>query len=156
MQVTNRYISTTIFRYKGAWDDAIRTADILLDGCRWSKACYQYIRACCLYQKMIEENRPELLDEVVANMRAVPALKQRIAGKSIPIEKFVCKKSEKFIEQGNRLLLPAIVRTTNDIFASVNVYITGTHTSTHLLNDNLEQRSGMKHSLKVTFILRNH
>ncbi|XP_022660918.1 tetratricopeptide repeat protein 39B-like isoform X3 [Varroa destructor] len=96
------------FTYKGAWDDAIRTADILLDGCRWSKACYQYIRACCLYQKMIEENRPELLDEVVANMRAVPALKQRIAGKSIPIEKFVCKKSEKFIEQGNRLLLPAI------------------------------------------------
>lgn len=58
---------------------------------------------------MLEENRPDLLDEVIANMQNVPGLKQRIAGKSIPIEKFVCKKSEKFLAQGNRLLLPAVV-----------------------------------------------
>lgn len=96
------------FTFTGSWDKAIQTADILLGGCRWSKACYQYIRACCLYSKMHENNMPELAEQVIKDMQAVPGLKQRIAGKSIPIEKFVCKKSEKFANNGNRLTLPAV------------------------------------------------
>jgi hypothetical protein len=34
-------------------------------------------------------------------------LKQRIAGKSLPMEKFAIRKSERFLDQG-RLLLPAL------------------------------------------------
>lgn len=33
---------------------------------------------------------------------------QKVAGKSIPQEKYVCRKARKFFLQGNRLLLPAL------------------------------------------------
>lgn len=35
---------------------------------------------------------------------------QRIAGKSLPIEKFALRKSKRYFEQGHRLTLPGIVR----------------------------------------------
>ncbi len=41
-------------------------------------------------------------------MAKVPTLRQRIAGKSIPIEKFVARKARKFAQQGARLALPAL------------------------------------------------
>ena len=41
--------------------------------------------------------------------REVPRLKQRIAGKSLPIEKFAVFKAKRFIEQNGYLTLPALV-----------------------------------------------
>lgn len=41
-------------------------------------------------------------------MAQVPDLMQRIAGKSIPLEKFVARRARKFVQQGNRLVLPGI------------------------------------------------
>ncbi len=41
-------------------------------------------------------------------MTEVPKLRQRIAGKSIPLEKFVARKARKCEAQGGRLLLPAL------------------------------------------------
>ena len=38
----------------------------------------------------------------------VPKWKQRIAGKSIPMEKFAIAKSKLFLEQGNNLILPSL------------------------------------------------
>ena len=40
--------------------------------------------------------------------RDIPSWKQRIAGKSIPMEKFAVKRCERFFAQGNRLVLPAV------------------------------------------------
>lgn len=41
-------------------------------------------------------------------MTEVPKLRQRIAGKSIPLEKFVARKARKCEAQGGRLVLPAL------------------------------------------------
>lgn len=38
----------------------------------------------------------------------MPKYKQRIAGKSLPMEKFACKKSERYFNQGNKLVLPVL------------------------------------------------
>ena len=41
-------------------------------------------------------------------MAAVPGLKQRIAGKSLPMEKFAIRKAERWTKQGGRLTLPGL------------------------------------------------
>ena len=46
---------------------------------------------------------------LILSVRAVPGLKQRMAGKSLPTEKFLTRKSRKYFEQGRRLLFPAHV-----------------------------------------------
>ena len=40
--------------------------------------------------------------------RSIPGLKQRIAGKSLPVEKFAVKKSTRFFAQGERLTLAGL------------------------------------------------
>ena len=44
--------------------------------------------------------------EVTLLMNTLPDFKQRIAGKSLPAEKFVIRKSRRFVAPGGRLLLP--------------------------------------------------
>ncbi|KIY53775.1 hypothetical protein FISHEDRAFT_32644 [Fistulina hepatica ATCC 64428] len=70
----------------------------------WSKAIYTYGMAVC----MLESGGASRLDEVADLMQRVPELRQRIAGKSIPLEKFVARKARKFISQGRRLCLPTL------------------------------------------------
>lgn len=40
--------------------------------------------------------------------RKIPGWKQRIAGKSLPMEKFCIRKAERFLQQGNTLVLPVV------------------------------------------------
>ncbi|KAH9856071.1 hypothetical protein C2E23DRAFT_809912 [Lenzites betulinus] len=70
----------------------------------WSKAVYAYGSAVCLLELGGEKHG----EEVAALMAKVPTLRQRIAGKSIPLEKFVARKARKFAQQGGRLALPAL------------------------------------------------
>ncbi|PIL26355.1 hypothetical protein GSI_12111 [Ganoderma sinense ZZ0214-1] len=70
----------------------------------WSKSTYTYGVAVCLLQIGGEKHAVE----VAELMEKVPALRQRIAGKSLPIEKFIARKARKFKQQGGRLALPAL------------------------------------------------
>jgi len=70
----------------------------------WSKCLYTYLKAIFIY-----ELKPENSDQVETLMRMVPQLKKRIAGKSLPVEKFVVRKARKYLEQGKRLVAPVHV-----------------------------------------------
>ncbi|TCD63844.1 hypothetical protein EIP91_004886 [Steccherinum ochraceum] len=70
----------------------------------WSKATYTYGMAVCLYQLGNEKQK----EEAAKLMSQVASRRQRIAGKSIPLEKFVARKARKFEDQGNRLALPVL------------------------------------------------
>ncbi|EJT97245.1 hypothetical protein DACRYDRAFT_119682 [Dacryopinax primogenitus] len=75
----------------------------LVSSSSWSKAVYTYALASCL----VHHGNPSQIAEAEQLMKLVPTYKQRIAGKSIPIEKFAARKARKFQSQGKRLLLPA-------------------------------------------------
>ncbi|KIP02601.1 hypothetical protein PHLGIDRAFT_130658 [Phlebiopsis gigantea 11061_1 CR5-6] len=70
----------------------------------WSKATYAYGTAVCLLELGTAEGR----EEATRLMHEVPELRQRIAGKSIPLEKFIARKARKFTEQGGRLALAGL------------------------------------------------
>lgn len=72
---------------------------ILASESNWSKAIYRYGVAIALLEQGKDEDRArKMMDEV-------PSLTQKIAGKSIPLEKFVARRAKKFTDQGHRLTL---------------------------------------------------
>ncbi|KAJ7506158.1 hypothetical protein B0H11DRAFT_2186288 [Mycena galericulata] len=77
----------------------------------WSKSIYSYGMAVCLLasQSASDDKGEEVRTEEARKlMEKVPTLRQKIAGKSIPLEKFVARKARKFLAQGGRLMLPAL------------------------------------------------
>ena len=55
--------------------------------------------------------------------RQVPRLKQRIAGKSIPLEKFAVKKSDSYFENNQYLCLPAYVSIRITLLGLCEIYL---------------------------------
>ncbi|KAG6915424.1 hypothetical protein DXG01_011573 [Tephrocybe rancida] len=82
----------------------------------WSKSIYSYGLAACLLEDWDtdtdtpegKKKKEERMKEAEKLMARVPHVRQKIAGKSIPLEKFVARKARKFATQKNRLLLPAL------------------------------------------------
>ncbi|KAG8909024.1 hypothetical protein FRB99_000127 [Tulasnella sp. 403] len=70
----------------------------------WSKAVYCYGLACCLYEAGGEKNQKE----AAQYFAKISTVLRRIAGKSIPAEKFAARKARKYASQGQRLLLPGL------------------------------------------------
>ncbi|KAI9336349.1 hypothetical protein BDR26DRAFT_864962 [Obelidium mucronatum] len=83
------------------WSAAYEGYTVLYSESKWTRAVYRYVQACTLYSQTKEDPR------VTEMMKEVPGLLKKIAGISVPIEKFVSRKSRKFLSQGNRLLFPA-------------------------------------------------
>ncbi|KAI3648476.1 hypothetical protein MP228_006330 [Amoeboaphelidium protococcarum] len=78
---------------------------------RWSKATNCYLVGIFMYMqlndKMSQEDQVSLKFQIDHSFRDVPQLMQRIAGRRIPIEKFVNRKTRKYFAQKQRLFLPA-------------------------------------------------
>uniref|UniRef100_A0A8C5BDT0 Zgc:158403 n=1 Tax=Gadus morhua TaxID=8049 RepID=A0A8C5BDT0_GADMO len=83
------------FTYKQLWKMAYFYADLLTKESRWSQAMYVYMKAACLSMLSKDESRPFGEDEVEL-FRQVPTLKQKIAGKSPPTEKFAIRKARRY------------------------------------------------------------
>lgn len=90
------------------WRESSSYASYLLDGSKWSRTIYSYQKAAVLLMlgsDQITETDRQTIDTL---MRQAPTFKQRIAGKSLPMEKFICKKTERYFAQNRCLILPAI------------------------------------------------
>ncbi|XP_019634534.1 PREDICTED: tetratricopeptide repeat protein 39B-like [Branchiostoma belcheri] len=85
------------------WLMAASYAERLFNDSKWSKACYMYQRAAFLV--MCEDQTEDSRQKLLTLFRQVPVLKQRIAGKSLPIEKFAVDKSARY-EEHKSLVLP--------------------------------------------------
>nr|CDS33140.2 tetratricopeptide repeat protein 39B [Hymenolepis microstoma] len=119
---------------QGEWMDAMKYAERLACESKWSHATYRYLKAAFIIQFLDDEQRTSLSDNaknpsvtvpividpkeyadggtlfhhVNELLESVPQMIQRIAGKSLPIEKFAMKKAVRYFEQGNRLTLPGL------------------------------------------------
>ena len=101
------------------WAQAIHYSDLLRRHSKWSPASYTYQYATFLYAQLIDQQRAgsleegsleyrQRMEEIVKIMKSVPDLRIRYAGKTIPAEKFAITRSIKFLQQANRLSLPAL------------------------------------------------
>jgi hypothetical protein len=93
------------------WQQSLNCYTTLQKESNWSKAVYTYLEAISLYILAVsstdsKEQKEEFCKKAGEMMQKVSSAKQKIAGKSIPLEKFVARKARKFITQNNRLLFP--------------------------------------------------
>uniref|UniRef100_A0A7N8YMW9 Tetratricopeptide repeat protein 39B n=1 Tax=Mastacembelus armatus TaxID=205130 RepID=A0A7N8YMW9_9TELE len=94
--------------YQQEWQQAYHYADLLCKESRWSKAIYMYQKAAIL-SMMSEEDVKRTGEDIVELFRQVEGLKQRLAGKSIPTEKFAVRKSRRYkAANPTPLVIPAL------------------------------------------------
>ncbi|XP_037898591.1 tetratricopeptide repeat protein 39B-like isoform X1 [Glossina fuscipes] len=88
------------------WREASLYASHLVESSKWSPTIYSYQKATTMLMlPNLTHNENQIIDTL---MTTAPTYKQRIAGKSLPMEKFVCKKIERYFCQGKWLCLPAV------------------------------------------------
>lgn len=88
------------------WRESSLYATYLVEKSKWSKTIYSYQKAAVLL--MIDDLSPTERKTIDNLMRDAPQYKQRIAGKSLPMEKFICKKAQRYFVQDRQLIMPAI------------------------------------------------
>lgn len=88
------------------WNDAQFYASQLLAKSKWSRSIYTYQLA--VIKLMLNPKSDEDKSQIEKLMLEVPAYRQKIAGKSLPMEKFMAGRSIRYKKQNNRLVLPLI------------------------------------------------
>uniref|UniRef100_A0A674MVF5 Tetratricopeptide repeat domain 39A n=1 Tax=Takifugu rubripes TaxID=31033 RepID=A0A674MVF5_TAKRU len=91
------------FTYKKHFKMAYFYADLLSKENCWSKATYMYMKAA--YLSMLTADDCLTFGETAFTLQ-VPGLKQKIAGKSLPTEKFAIRKARRYLAE-NPIPLPA-------------------------------------------------
>ncbi|CAK9819949.1 Tetratricopeptide repeat protein 39B [Anthophora plagiata] len=84
------------------WDEAATFAQTLMKKSNWSRTIYVYHKAAIL----LMQKPPPQKEDIDTLMMIVPYYKQRIAGKSVPMEKFAIKKAARYFSQKKDLVLP--------------------------------------------------
>ncbi|KAF6729992.1 Tetratricopeptide repeat protein 39B [Oryzias melastigma] len=96
------------YSFEQNWIEAYRYANLLSKENKWSQAIYVYHKAAIL-SMLPPEEVSKLGENVVALFRQVEGLRLRIAGKSIPTEKFAAKKAERYSSPSPvKLVVPAL------------------------------------------------
>ncbi|RWS06788.1 tetratricopeptide repeat protein 39B-like protein [Dinothrombium tinctorium] len=115
------------------WEKAAEYAQLLSKQCKWSPATNMYQYAVFLHHMMEEQNREDLKEKMEEAIKMVPQLKIRYAGKTIPPEKFATEQALKYINNGEKFVLPAY-----ELFYVWNIFATAA-SSNELLEPILAQ-----------------
>uniref|UniRef100_A0A8C8HNV2 Tetratricopeptide repeat protein 39B n=1 Tax=Oncorhynchus tshawytscha TaxID=74940 RepID=A0A8C8HNV2_ONCTS len=83
------------YSFQQDWLEAYQYADLLCKESKWSQAVYVFQKASIL-SMMPEEEVKKTGENVEQLFRQVESLRLRIAGKSIPTEKFAAKKAQRY------------------------------------------------------------
>ncbi|XP_045578803.1 tetratricopeptide repeat protein 39B isoform X4 [Salmo salar] len=83
------------YSFQQDWLEAYQYADLLCKESKWSQALYVFQKASIL-SMMPEEEVKKTGENVEQLFRQVESLRLRIAGKSIPTEKFAAKKAQRY------------------------------------------------------------
>uniref|UniRef100_UPI003AAE7908 tetratricopeptide repeat protein 39B isoform X2 n=1 Tax=Centroberyx gerrardi TaxID=166262 RepID=UPI003AAE7908 len=96
------------YSFEQEWGEAYRYADLLCKESKWSQAIYVFQKAAIL--SMLPEEEVNKMGENVEELfRQVDGLRLRIAGKSIPTEKFAAKKAQRYSSPNPvKLVVPAL------------------------------------------------
>ncbi|KAM9792552.1 tetratricopeptide repeat protein 39B-like [Neosynchiropus ocellatus] len=96
------------YSFEENWREAYRYADLLCKESKWSQAVYLFQKASIL--SMLPEEEVVALGENVPDLfRQVDGLRLKIAGKSIPTEKFAAKKAQRYSSSSpGKLVVPAL------------------------------------------------
>ncbi|CAH1100190.1 unnamed protein product [Psylliodes chrysocephalus] len=89
------------------WKEALYYSAELVEHSKWSRTMYSYQKAAilCMMKDSLTSKEQGEIDRL---MEDVPKYKQRIAGKSLPMEKFALKKAERYFSQNRNLILPVV------------------------------------------------
>lgn len=87
------------------WRAALEYAGTLSKESNWSRTIYLYQQAAIMLMMKpdLKDGEKLMIDDLMAQ---APTYKQRIAGKSLPMEKFVMKKTDRYFAQKRNLILP--------------------------------------------------
>uniref|UniRef100_A0A0K0EPD9 TPR_REGION domain-containing protein n=1 Tax=Strongyloides stercoralis TaxID=6248 RepID=A0A0K0EPD9_STRER len=89
------------FAYLRQWSRAAHNTKILLDESKWSKCVYTYLMAILINADKTVKKKKETVDILLLK---VSKLRLKVAGKSIPVEKFCEKKAQRYLKTGSLLL----------------------------------------------------
>uniref|UniRef100_A0A4W5JKB8 Tetratricopeptide repeat protein 39B n=1 Tax=Hucho hucho TaxID=62062 RepID=A0A4W5JKB8_9TELE len=96
------------YSFQQDWLEAYQYADLLCKESKWSQAMYVFQKASIL-SMMPEEEVKKTGENVEQLFRQVESLRLRIAGKSIPTEKFAAKKAQRYsAATAVTLVIPAV------------------------------------------------
>uniref|UniRef100_A0A4W3IZU0 Tetratricopeptide repeat domain 39A n=1 Tax=Callorhinchus milii TaxID=7868 RepID=A0A4W3IZU0_CALMI len=96
------------FTFKRHWKMAYFYADLLSKENSWSKSTYVYMKAAYLSMFGEDDYKP-FGDDEIELFRKVPSMKQKIAGKSLPTEKFAIRKARRYLNpKPIKLPVPAL------------------------------------------------
>ncbi|KAK2817151.1 hypothetical protein Q5P01_025342 [Channa striata] len=96
------------YSFEQNWREAYRYADLLCKESKWSQAIYIFQKAAIL-SMLPDEEVTEMGENVVELFRQVDGFRLRIAGKSIPTEKFAAKKAQRYSSSNPvKLVVPAL------------------------------------------------
>ncbi|XP_022914988.2 tetratricopeptide repeat protein 39B-like isoform X2 [Onthophagus taurus] len=93
---------------KQEWGQAEQFTTYLIEKSKWSRTSYCYQKFAIMLMSCNNKPNDQQKATIEELLKKTIKYKQRVAGKSIPIEKFCVKKAERYLDNPNNLIVPIL------------------------------------------------